>query len=106
MEEKRRGSSPRTAGSVGDDPNPLEELNPSINYSRQPGLSRNGKRLLTCYGQCAGGCDGGDGVDGYTLVHSCILLAGLCDGDELPAIWVGDQVDPVVHLQRFAICSK
>lgn len=60
-------------------------------------------KLLTSDGQCAGGGDGGYRVGSYALINAIVLAAGLHDCKKLPAVWVGDQVDPVIHLQRFPI---
>lgn len=59
--------------------------------------------VLTSYRQYTGGGDGSYGVGSYTFINTRVPPAGLYDCKELPAIWVGDQVDSVIHLKRFPI---
>lgn len=60
-------------------------------------------RRLTSYGECAGGCDGRYRVGSYTFIDSIITFVGPDDHEKLPAIRMGDETEPVVHLQGLPI---
>lgn len=61
---------------------------------------------LTGQAQRAGAGDGGQCVCGHTFIEAGISLVGLHDHEELPAIWMRDQADPVVHLHWFSVCKS
>ncbi len=83
------------------DPNSIfsQSINHKATFFSSYGLNKE----LTSYGHCAGGGDGRYGVGSDTFVNSRVPSARFHDHEKLPAVWVGNQVDPVVHLQRFPI---